>query len=266
MKGLAVITGGSGGIGSAIAATLISEGYSVVLSGRNEARLATIVSALKQHTPGATVEFVAADLTETVGRESLLSHIAASSAPLSLVVNNAGSGLFAMFEDIPQSELERVFTINVSAPMLFTQAVLSRFGAAANQMQIINIGSTFGTIGYPGFSGYCATKFALRGWTEALDREYADTSIRIRYFAPRATRTELNTDAVNAMNEELGVTMDSVDEVARQFAIFLKSRKQSAHIGWPEKFFVWLNKMLPDVVSSALAKQLPVIRKHAHKA
>jgi short-subunit dehydrogenase len=265
MKNLAVITGGSGGIGSAIAKVLIPQGYSVVLSGRNEARLAEVVSQLKQQFPDASITAVAADLSEETGRGALLDHVAASPTPLSLVINNAGSGLFGLFEDIPPSELQRVFNINVTAPMLFTQAVLKRFGSAGADLQIINIGSTFGTIGYPGFAGYCATKFALRGWSEALDREYSGSAIRIRYFAPRATRTELNTDAVNAMNEALGVTMDSAEAVAREFSTFLGGRRHSAHIGWPERFFVWLNKVLPNVVSSALAKQVPVIKEYASK-
>lgn len=266
MSGLAVITGASGGIGAAIASQLLGQGYSIMLTGRNEERLASLCRSLGDRYPESLITSVAADLTEEAGRQTVVQRIATLDAPLVLAVNNAGMGLFNLFQDIAPSHLTQVLATNVTAPILLTQAILERFAATSPTLQIVNIGSTFGSIGYPGFSGYCASKFALRGWSEALAREYADTGIRIRYFAPRATQTDLNTDAVNAMNRELGVTMDSAERVAQEFVIFLKGGKTIAHIGWPERFFVWLNKISPNTVSSALTKQLPIIRRHARRA
>ena len=104
---------------------------------------------------------------------------------------------------------------------------------------------------------------ALRVFSQALAREYGNTDIRIRYFATRATQTGLNSAAVNALNTELSVTMDSTETVARAFAKFLRGKKLVGHIGWPERFFVWLNKVSPGTVGSALIKQLSVIRRHA---
>jgi short-subunit dehydrogenase len=57
---------------------------------------------------------------------------------------------------------------------------------------VVNVGSTYGSIGYPGYASYCATKFALRGFSEALRRELADTRVGVLYVAPRATRTSMN--------------------------------------------------------------------------
>lgn len=61
----------------------------------------------------------------------------------------------------------------------------------------------------------------------------------------------------------LGVTMDSPEVVAQAFITFLKSGKTAAHIGWPERFFVWLNKVAPALVSNGLKKQLPTVKKYA---
>ena len=266
MNGLAIITGASGGIGAAIAAQLLGQGYSVLLTGRNEARLVEVCRELADHYPEGVIVSVTADLTQETGRQAVIQRASEANLPLTLLVNNAGRGLFNLFADIAPSDLSDVLATNISAPVLLTQAILAHFSTTSPALQIVNIGSTFGSIGYPGFSGYCATKFALRGWSEALAREYADTAIRIRYFAPRATQTELNTDSVNAMNRELGVTMDSAEQVAREFVTFLKGKDTVAHIGWPERFFVWLNKISPNTVSSALTKQLPTIRRHARKA
>ena len=68
---------------------------------------------------------------------------------------------------------------------------------------------------------------------------------------------------MNALNTELGVTMDATETVARAFTKFLGSNTLVGHIGWPERFFVWLNKLSPGTVGSALIKQLSDIRRHA---
>ena len=81
---------------------------------------------------------------------------------------------------------------------------------------IVNIGSTFGSIGHPGFATYCASKFGLRGFTETLRRELADTEVQVYYVAPRATRTDMNSAAVVQLNEELGNAMDPPDVVKTQ--------------------------------------------------
>ena len=127
----------------------------------------------------------------------------------------------------------------------------------------VNLGSTFGSIGYPGFSAYCASKFALRGFSEALRRELADTRVKVLYFAPRATRTSMNAANVVAMNDELHQAMDEPQEVAQQLLQAIRREDDEHYLGWPEKFFVRLNSLLPRVVDQALRKQLPIIQRFA---
>ena len=127
------------------------------------------------------------------------------------------------------------------------------------------MGSTFGSIGYPGFSAYSSSKFALRGATDALRREYADTCVAFRYFAPRATQTTMNNDAVVGMNEALKVTMDSPETVAKALIRFIATQQAQQHLGFPERFFAWLNRLLPAIVGNAIAKDLPIIKRYAKK-
>lgn len=127
----------------------------------------------------------------------------------------------------------------------------------------MNIGSSLGAIGYPGYSVYCASKFALRGFSEALHRELTGSGLKVLYLAPRATRTALNSEAVYALNSELGVQMDSPHWVAEQITTALIRETRWRWLGWPEALFTRLNALLPALVDKALAKQLPVIARHA---
>jgi short-subunit dehydrogenase len=95
----------------------------------------------------------------------------------------------------------------------------------SSHASIINIGSTFGSIAFPDFSGYCASKFGLRGFTEGLRRELADQSILVHYLTPRALDTGMNFAAVRALNAELGNTMDPPKLVAAACHSLLKLQK-----------------------------------------
>lgn len=128
---------------------------------------------------------------------------------------------------------------------------------------VVNLGSTFGSIGYPGFTAYCASKFALRGFSEALRRELADTLVKVLYFAPRATQTGMNGAQVVAMNDELNVAMDDPHSVALQLLAAIRREEEERYLGWPEKLFVRLNSLLPRLVDQALRKQLPIIQRFA---
>jgi short-subunit dehydrogenase len=103
----------------------------------------------------------------------------------------------------------------------------------------------------------------LRGFSEALRRELADTRVRVLYFAPRATRTPMNSPAVVALNNELKVAMDDPQLVARQLLGAIRTERDELYLGWPEKLFVKLNGLLPGMVDKSLRKQLPVIRRFA---
>jgi short-subunit dehydrogenase len=94
-----------------------------------------------------------------------------------VLINAAGINPFGMFAEQAAAEIGKAFAINTVAPILLCHAllpVLSERPAA----QIVNVGSTFGSIGFPGFAAYSATKFAVRGFSEALRRELADSAIR----------------------------------------------------------------------------------------
>ena len=263
-----VLIGATGGIGQEIAKQLCLNNNPVILVGRNTQTLADLQHKLSQDYPKLAIESYACDLSLPASQDDLikaLSQFTSGSNTIDTVILNAGINDFALLTDQSDQLLEQMMLVNVSYPLQLIKRLLPVLVSQGQQSQIITIGSTFGSIGYPGYSAYSASKFALRGATEALSREYADTNVRFRYFAPRATKTTMNSNAVISMNQELKVGMDSPDIVAAALVKFIKGQQASQHIGFPERFFAWLNRVFPSFVGSAIVKDLPTIKRYAKK-
>jgi short-subunit dehydrogenase len=252
----ALVTGASGGIGQAVATALCREGARALLVGRRIESLHEIARAY----PGQ-VEVVRADITTRSGRESVTS-AAEDLGGLNCLINGAGISDFGLLEHQDEDTIAALIGLNVTGTLQLTHRLLPVLRRADRAM-VVNIGSTFGSIGYPGFSTYCASKFALRGFSEALRRELADTRTKVIYIAPRATRTALNSPSVVAMNQDLKVAMDPPERVAAAVIAAVHAEREETYLGWPEKFFVGLNGLLPRIVDRALRKQLPTIRRFA---
>lgn len=248
-----VLTGATGGIGRAIATAIAERSGKLILVARDVDKLHMLQSQLA----GKGHLSLAADITTAEGRFKVLE----CSEHASGLINNAGVNHFGLFEQQSEEQLREMLELNILAPILLTQALLPTL--TVKESLVVNIGSGFGSIGFAGYTGYCASKFALRGFTQALRRELADSSVRVAYLAPRATATAMNSDNVVAMNRELGNTMDTVERVAEEFLALLGGGQPERYIGWPERFFVKLNALLPSVVDRALRKQLPEIHRQA---
>lgn len=254
-----VLSGATGGIGQCIAKQLADAGHRLVLLGRNDQKL----SSLAKQLPGQHQHF-SLDLRNHDEIDSVCQQLSFGKG-IDALINNAGLSCFGDFRH-PQMDPQALMEVNLLAPIRLCQGLMPSL-LRSEQGCIINIGSSFGSIGYPGFSLYCASKFGLRGFTEALQREFADHDIAIHYLAPRAVNTEMNSPAVNAMNKELGNQVDEPDVVAQAVAQLLGQRQsQRRYLGWPEKLFVRLNALLPALVGKALSKQLPIIRRYSHSA
>lgn len=256
----AVVTGAAGGIGQALSHALVKDGHPVLLVGRDEGKLRSLQSSLRATHPGCIASYVVADLNEQAGRDAIAQAVA-SDARWCLLVNNAGTSEFHAFQTQSVQRMEHIIQTNLVSPMLLIQQLLPTLLSRA-EAQILNIGSVFGDIGYPGFSTYCASKFGLRGFTQALRRELSDTSLRVRWFAPRATQTSMNTAAVVNMNQALKTQADTPEHVADLFIEFLNGSKNELVIGWPEKLFVFINRIRSAITDGAIGGQLATIRKY----
>ncbi len=260
----AVITGATGGIGRSFAQHLTKAGARVMLVGRDEEALKKLQQDLFTQTvvKPNQVHFFCCDLLKSEERETLVKYIESFQWPINTLINNAGDNQFGLLEKLSESRIEKIIQLNTVIPMLLSRGLINHFSRQKNA-QIVNIGSTFGSIGYPGYSAYCASKYALRGFSEALRRELSDGPIRVKYLSPRATRTSLNSASVNAMNEELKVAMDSPHVVANELLNLITGKRNELFIGWPEKIFSKINQIFPSLVGKSIVKQLPVIRHYA---
>lgn len=248
-----LITGASGGIGFALTEALAQRGAHLLISGRDSEILATLANRFPEQ-----INAVTADLTQPNDRHNLIS--AAQQAGCNMLINAAGSNQQGFFDNLNDNDIERLVAINLTATLQLTRALLPRL-MACPQASIVTIGSTFGQLGYPGQVSYCATKFALRGFSQALRRELADTRVRVLYIAPRATQTAMNSPQTDALNEALGNTVDSPDTVATAIIHAIEKQREELQIGRPEWFFTHLNTLWPSLVDRALLRQLPVIRR-----
>ncbi|HEU5136426.1 MAG TPA: SDR family oxidoreductase [Steroidobacteraceae bacterium] len=257
-----LLTGATGGIGRVIAQRLLEEGANVLLVARDEAALASLAQSLAF--AGDRVHTHRADLTQHAARAALAEAARQWRGGINVLINNAGINPFSMYEDLTAEQIDQVLAVNLQAPMHLCRDLLpwlkTRESAA-----IVNVGSVFGAIGYPGYVAYSASKFAIRGFTEALRRELADSRVMVKHLAPRATLTAMNSSAVEEMNSRLEVTMDPPERVARELIALLKRRRHSAVVGWPEKAFVKVNALLPALVDRAVRGQLSTVRAFARR-
>jgi 3-oxoacyl-[acyl-carrier protein] reductase len=178
---VALITGGSSGIGRAIAQSLVASGARVAITGRDQRRLTETARELGVHPIHSDVS-VEADVERTY-REVLEKF-----GDLDILVNNAGSGVFKNLVDFGRQEFETVFATNVTGAMLMAREAAKHF-IKRQHGNIVNIASTAGLRGAPKGTAYYASKFALRGMTECWRGELRQHNIRVFLVNPSEVLT-----------------------------------------------------------------------------
>jgi 3-oxoacyl-[acyl-carrier protein] reductase len=183
----ALVTGGSAGIGKAIAQTLAASGARVAITGRNLGKLTATAQALG-------VLPVHADVSKEADVERTYREVLAKFGHLDILVNNAGSGIFKNLVDFDLASFEAVFATNVTGAMLMGREAAKLF-VAQKQGDIVNIGSTSAHRGAPTGTAYYASKFALRGMTECWRAELRKHNIRVFLVNPSEVVTDFASTA-----------------------------------------------------------------------
>lgn len=186
---LALVTGGSDGIGKAVAMAYAREGADVFIVARDPAKLESARSELSS--AGTRIHTLALDLADRSAPEQLAQAVRGLERPMDVLVNNAGTGIFKPFEQVTREEYERVVELNVTVPFFVTQALLALMRAPGGS--IINVSSYFSRKMLPGrpASVYSLSKGALDSLTRAVAMEAAGRGIRVNAIAPGTIDTEL---------------------------------------------------------------------------
>ena len=261
LKGSRVlITGASGGIGRHLALGLASKGAILALADRPGEVLDTLCTDARHL--GSTVHALGTDLLQPTAPEQLAEQATRLMGGVDIVINLAGIMSFKLFQDEDAESIERLWRVNVIAPMVLTRALLPAM-LARGSGRVVNIGSVFGSIGFACFANYSANKFAVRGFSQALRRELHGTGVGVTYVAPRYTKTPLNSGMVSRMAEALKMNMDDPLLVARHIVHAIEKGQAEHYVGFPESLFVRINAVLPSLVDGAMRKQNAQMRDFA---
>ncbi|MDR1989235.1 MAG: SDR family oxidoreductase [Acidobacteriaceae bacterium] len=184
---VAFVTGGSRGIGLAIARALVAEGVHVGITGLNEERLASAREALHGAGP-AQVETFNADVRQFDQVKQALGALTARFGGLDIIVNNAAVGIFSSVADMTPEQWSEVITTNLTGAFHVTHAALPHLRERGGG-SIINISSLAGTNAFTGGAAYCASKAGLNAFSEVLMQEVRYDNIRVSYVMPGSVAT-----------------------------------------------------------------------------
>lgn len=181
---IAVVTGASSGIGAEFCQNLVTHGATVYGLARSKNRLKDLQQEL-----GDRFIPVKMDVTEYGSIESWVNKTFSSDHRPDILINNAGLGLFGPVDDLPMKDWQTMIDVNLNGVFYLTRTIVPLMKASDTHSHIINIASIAGLLGNPNLSGYNATKFAVRGFSESLFKELRYDKIKVSCMFPGSIAT-----------------------------------------------------------------------------
>lgn len=258
----ALITGGSSGIGLALARALVREGARVCIAARDAERLAVAVRELEAAVPpgGEPPCCVRMDLASPEGVAHGLKAALAALGGLDLLVNNAGYALPGYIDELDDGAYVQMMDVNYFGPMRLSRACLLHFMAQGGG-RIVNVTSMLGFMGTFGYSAYCASKYALSGFTEALRQDALPFGVRVHLCYPPTTTTpglerENRIKPPEAWAIEGKSRAFSPEQVAASLVEGVKSGKFQILVGW-DSWLIWIaQRFVPWLVRFVIDRTL----------
>jgi short-subunit dehydrogenase len=250
-----LVTGASQGIGRALAEEAARQGARVLASARSEELLAELTQAVRGQ--GGVLEAVKADITSPADRQAMVDAAQGYFGGLDVLINNAGLGATGQFVEASPERLRTIFEVNFFGLTETTRVFLPMLRRGTTPA-ILNISSVVARRALPARSEYCASKFAVQGFTEALRAELAKDGIDVLLVNPGLTQTNFSK---NMLEQKARVQLDHLrgmtsEQVAR-YALKALSR------GWPEvtltpagRALVWFSQIFPGFVDWVLRRKV----------
>lgn len=258
---VAIITGGSSGIGYALAARLANLGAKVVITGRDEGKLQAAAASLAAG--GAEVLALAGDVSQCQDCERWVNETLQKWGRIDLLFNNAGISMRALFEELDIKVIRQVMDINFYGTVYMTKLALPAL--IQSQGAIVGVSSIAGYRGLPARTGYSASKFAMQGFLEALRTELMPHRVHVLIACPGFTASNIRNAALAKDGSTQGespreeTTMMSSEAVADYILKALEKKKKTLVLTTQGRLTVWLNKWfsgwMDKLVFNALAKE-----------
>lgn len=248
-----VLTGASSGIGWYLASELVRAGAYVVTTSRREDRLREL--RLAHGNPTKRLIAVPGDITCPDHRQKVVETAANELGGIDILINNAGIGAIGSFEDASPDRLRKIFEVDFFAAVELTRLSLP-FLKWGKEPAACMVNSVLGHRAVPGKSEYCAAKFALRGWAEALRLELRPKNVDVICVSPSTTRSEFFDSLVDTVKgtKSKSIGSQSAHTVALQVMHALRRRKRDMVLSPGGKAFVWLSRMAPNFLDRLLLR------------
>ncbi|MGW8258416.1 MAG: SDR family NAD(P)-dependent oxidoreductase, partial [Thermoguttaceae bacterium] len=182
-----IVTGASSGIGRAVSLELAHQGAQLVVLARREERLKQLAAEVTALNAG--IEIVVGDVTDPQVRQQAVETAQSNYGGLDILINNAGVGAMGLFEDADPQRLRKIFEVNVFALAEMTRLALPLLKKGRKPM-VVNVSSILGHCGAPHNSEYCASKFAVQGFSDSIRAEFVRYGIDVLVVCPGTTETE----------------------------------------------------------------------------
>jgi short-subunit dehydrogenase len=256
-----LITGGTSGIGKALAFSFGRAGAKVAFSGRNQQGL----EQTSQELTAAGIDNLAiqADVSVEEQCERMVQQTVARYGKLDVLINNAGISMRALFEDLDLDVIRKVMDINFWGTVYSTKYALPYIKTSKGS--VIGISSIAGYRGLPARTGYSASKFAMHGFLETLRTELLHSGVHVLLACPGFTASNIRNTALAANGQQQGETpreeekMMSAEEVADRILQATIKRKRDLVMTTQGKLAVWVNKLFPSLadklVYNVMAKE-----------
>jgi short-subunit dehydrogenase len=240
----ALVTGASGGIGFEVARQLAQQNYQVTLVARNRDRLEKALSSLS----GSGRSILVADLNNTEDLSLLVAHLSAEK--YDVLINNAGTGTYGKFTDIPLEDQLATMQLNMQALVTLSYSFLQN---ATTGDALVNIGSLLAHSSLPGGSVYAATKSFVANFSESLWYEFKPKGIFVLGFNPGAANSDFHANAGGHTSDFPKFVMSSVEDVAKELVKALQKRQKPRAVqGWKNRFMLFGFRFLPRVAAVSI--------------
>ena len=245
------MTGASSGIGRAIAVELARQGSKVVLMARREDALAAAVDEIRK--AGGTAELLAGDVTDPSARKAALDLANEKFGGLDALVNNAGIGATGRFDMAGPDRLRKIFEVNFFAAAELTREAIPYLRQGYRPI-VVNIASVLGHRGAPQMTEYCASKFALRGWSQALRSELRPVGIDLLVVSPGTTESEFFSHIVGGDGTTHWPRWGAVsaEMVARATVRAMRRNRHEIIPNFPAWLLTLVNRLSPRLIDELM--------------